>query len=65
MMTVDSIVMAVTFGPLIVLLPEQALNLAVSGLQAKLGLTAHLARSSIDLFLPYCWSLCIQLLLGT
>lgn len=58
-----SVFMAAAFGPLIVLLPEQALNLALSGSPAKVGPAAHLARSSIDLFFPYCWSLCIQLLL--
>lgn len=57
--------MAAAFGPLIVLLPEWALNLALSGLQAKVGLAGYLARSSIYLFFPFCWSLCIQLLLWT
>lgn len=47
------------------LLPERALNSALRGLQAKLGLTAHLARRSIYLFFSYRWSLCIQLLLRT
>lgn len=55
--------MAAAFGPLIVLLPERALNLALSGLQAKAGLAAYLARSSVYSFFPYCWSLGIQLLL--
>lgn len=65
MISTGSVFVAAAFGPLIVLLPEQALNLTLSGLQAKVGLAAHLARSSIYLFFPYWWSLCIQLLLWT
>lgn len=56
--SIDSIVMVVAFGPLIVLLPEWTLNSALSGLQA----TAHHTCSTIYLFFSCYWSLCMQLL---